>query len=70
MTEETQKEQVHVCGQCAAEFPSEEAYCDHKCEATGFAPTEPEHQGEHFKKIQEAALARGEEKKVPETPEA
>lgn len=61
MAEETK--QIHRCGLCEGEFDSEEAYCEHKCEATGFAPTEPEHHGEHFEKIQEAALARGEARK-------
>lgn len=60
MSEETT--QQHVCGQCKNVFVSDEEYLDHKCELTGFNPTEPEHHGAHFKKIQEAALRRGEEK--------
>ncbi len=66
MTEEMT--QQHVCGQCKNVFVSEEAYCEHKCESTGFSPTEPEHHGERFEKIQEAAIARGEERKEKETP--
>lgn len=55
--------QIHICSVCGKEFDSEQGYLDHKCEVTGFTPTEIEHQGEEFKAISEAAIARGEAKK-------
>lgn len=48
------------------EFSSEESYVAHECEATGVTPADPEHQGPEFVAIQEAALARGEERKAAE----
>lgn len=49
------------CGQCENQYTSEE-YLDHTCEKTGFKPTEPEHLGERFAKVSEAALKRGEKR--------
>ncbi|MFZ3032252.1 MAG: hypothetical protein WA082_04405 [Candidatus Moraniibacteriota bacterium] len=58
--------QIHKCGKCDLEFSSEESYVAHECEATGVTPADPEHQGPEFVAIQEAALARGEERKAAE----
>jgi len=58
--EETKK---HICGQCGEGFDTEDQYLDHKCAKTEYTPRDPEHQGESFKAISEAALARGEAKK-------
>ena len=49
----------HVCGQCQEEFETEDQYLDHECPATGFTPRDPEHLGDDFKAVSEAALARG-----------
>lgn len=49
----------HICGQCRLGFNTDEEYCNHKCNATGFSPQEPEHLGEDFVAISEAALQRG-----------
>jgi hypothetical protein len=57
--------QKHVCGICLDEWLSEQEYLDHTCK-TGFKPTDPEQMGEGFATIQEAALARGEERKTEE----
>lgn len=55
--------QIHICGRCKAEFDSEEAYNGHTCPETGVTPADPEHHGEEFLAVQEAALKRGEERK-------
>lgn len=60
--------QIHKCGKCDGEFDSEESYVAHACEATGFTPADAEHQGPEFVAVQEAAVARGEERKTEETP--
>lgn len=52
-------DQKHICGVCSNEFDTVEAYLAHTCGGTGFKPTEPEHQGEDFSLIQDAALRRG-----------
>lgn len=54
----------HVCSNCGETFETEADYIAHKCEKTGFTPADIEHQGENFKKVSEAALKRGAEKKV------
>lgn len=54
---------LNICGQCNGKFATDQEYLEHHCLATGFAPTQPEHLGEEFKKIQEEAIKRGEEKK-------
>lgn len=51
------------CGPCGQEFATEQEYLDHVCPQTGYAPTDPGHQGPEFKAIQEAALKRGEDRK-------
>ncbi len=61
--------QIHKCGQCDAEFSSDEEYVAHLCEKTGFTPADAEHQGPEFAAVQEAALARGEERKAEEAAE-
>lgn len=57
-----------ICGQCNKEFKDNEAYLKHKCEKTGFTPTQPEHfdatSGGRFSLQSKAALARGEAKKA------
>lgn len=58
--------QKHICGVCSDEWLTEEEYLAHVCPGTGFAPTEPEHQGPEFLAVQEAALARGEERREEE----
>ena len=52
-----------VCSKCEVGFATEQEYLDHVCPKTGFKPTQPEHLGEQFKKISEAALKRGEDRK-------
>lgn len=46
------------CGQCLDQF-TEEEYLEHNCPKTGFTPQDPEHLGERFVKVSEAALKRG-----------
>ncbi len=58
--------QTHKCGQCRGEYKTEVEYLAHKCEKSGFKPTEPENLGEEFKLVSEAALARGAAKKAEE----
>ena len=53
----------HVCGQCDTEFGTVDEYLDHECENTGFTPRDPEHLGEDFQAVSQAALERGEEQK-------
>lgn len=53
----------HVDGLTGLVFDTEEAYLEHTSPVTGYKPTEPEHQGEGFKAISDAAIRRGEEKK-------
>jgi len=52
-----------TCGPCGKVFKSNEAYLKHKCEKTGFNPTQIEHQdaltGGRFSLQSKAALARG-----------
>ena len=52
-----------ICGQCNKEFKDDEVYLKHKCEKTGFTPTQPEHfdatSGGRFSLQSKAALARG-----------
>ncbi|HEY1249358.1 MAG TPA: hypothetical protein VGE97_10245 [Nitrososphaera sp.] len=50
----------HVCGQCELGFMTEEEYCNHTCDKTGFTPAEPEHLGEEFALISASAQKRGE----------
>ncbi|MDE1867015.1 MAG: hypothetical protein KGI08_04800 [Thaumarchaeota archaeon] len=55
--------QLHICGLCNAQFPTEEAYIGHTCEASGFTPADPEHAEKHtpgFAAISAAAVQRGE----------
>jgi len=52
-----------ICGKCLQEFKSDEDYASHVCEVSGLTPLDPEHLGEHFLKIQEKALERGEVRK-------
>lgn len=56
--------QVHVCGKCSGEFETDEQYCDHQCETTGFTPKQAENLGEEFAAVQQAAIERGEARKV------
>jgi hypothetical protein len=56
----------HICGKCGKEFATEEEYLGHVCEVTGFTPRDMEHQGEDFKAISDAAIARGEARKENE----
>lgn len=55
--------EVHACGACEAQFDTEAEYLEHTCEATGYKPTEIEHQDAltdgQFSKQSEQALARG-----------
>jgi hypothetical protein len=57
---------AHVCSPCGRGFATEEEYCAHKCEATGFKPTEIDHHGDEGKAIAEAAQKRGAERKTAE----
>jgi hypothetical protein len=54
---------THICGQCGLKTQIEQEYLDHKCSATGFAPTQPEHLGEEFAAVSTEAVKRGEERK-------
>ena len=47
------------CGSCKKQFKTDKGYCNHKCEVLGFKPTDPRIMGEHYEKIQNAALKRG-----------
>lgn len=53
----------NICGKCNGAFETDDLYVRHLCSETGFAPVMPEHQGEGFAAIQQAALARGEARK-------
>ena len=59
----TKPAENHFCGQCELSFGSEKEYNEHVCKVTGFNPTQPEHLGERFKRVSEAALKRGSERK-------
>lgn len=67
MSQEELQPEVHKCGTCSAEFGTDTEYYEHTCEATGFKPTEVEHQDAltegRFSKQSEAAIARGEARK-------
>lgn len=52
------------CMPCKRIFPSHEDYLQHTCEKSGLKPTEPGYAGRHFAKIQEAALKRGDDRKI------
>jgi hypothetical protein len=65
----TSVEPKHLCAQCEQVFATEQEYLDHKCEKTGFQPTDPRHLGEEFKAVSEAAVARGEARKVEDAGE-
>lgn len=54
--------QIHKCGRCEVEFATDQEYLEHECPETGVTPKDPEHLGEEFKAVQEAALERGAEK--------
>lgn len=56
----------HICGRCRLGFLTEEEYCQHTCMDTGYTPQDPEHLGEAFRLIQEAALKRGAERQAQE----
>ena len=56
--------QIHKCGLCGKEFDSEEKYVAHTCPETGVTPADPENLGPEFAAVSEAALKRGEERKV------
>jgi predicted nucleic acid-binding Zn-ribbon protein len=56
--------QTHICSRCKAEFATEQEYLNHVCPETGFKPTEQDHQGDEFKAVSEAAIARGAAKKA------
>ena len=60
-----ENELKHFCGVCNEGFETEEQYCDHECE-DGFTPKDPEHLGEEFQAVSEAAIARGEARKNEE----
>jgi hypothetical protein len=49
----------HICGSCSKGFSTEEAYLKHKCQKTGFKPTQAGHLGKDFEEVSKAALARG-----------
>ena len=53
-----------ICGACGKVFDDNAGYLKHKCEKTGFYPTQNEHQdaltGGRFSLQSKAALARGE----------
>lgn len=55
------------CSPCGKVFSSNAAYLKHKCEKTGYTPTQPEHfdalSGGRFSLQSKAALARGEARK-------
>lgn len=57
----------HICNICGKEFETDEAYCEHKCD-TGYTPKDMEHQDiltdGKFSEISEAALMRGEQRKI------
>lgn len=59
--------EVHACGSCGTEFGTEAEYLEHTCEATGYKPTDIEHQDAltdgRFSQQSENALARGEARK-------
>lgn len=62
--EETQK---HVCGRCShikgeGVFATRDEYLAHKCQKTGFKPTQLEHLGKVFESVSKKALERGEAK--------
>ena len=56
-----------ICGACGKEFKDNAGYLKHKCEKTGFNPTQIGHQdalsGGRFSLQSKAALARGEARK-------
>lgn len=37
---------MDICGICKKEFKDDKTYLEHKCEVTGYKPTQPEHQVE------------------------
>jgi predicted nucleic acid-binding Zn-ribbon protein len=55
---------THICSPCGGEFATEQEYLDHVCPKSGVTPKDPENLGEEFKAISEAALKRGEERKI------
>jgi hypothetical protein len=58
--------QIHKCGQCSLEFPSEAEYLDHQCGVTGHNPTEYAHAiatNENYGQQAETGLIRGEVRK-------
>jgi len=52
------KNQKHICGLTGQVFNTEQEYLDHVSPATGFKPTDPEHQGTIGILISKEALRR------------
>lgn len=57
---------AHVCGACGGTYVGEQAYLEHVCERTGFAPSQIEHQDVmtdgRASQVAQSALERGAEK--------
>jgi len=62
-----------ICSSCGKVFTTKAAYLKHKCEKTGFTPTQAEHfdalSGGRFSLQSQAALARGEARKLKDSKE-
>lgn len=57
----------HICSSCKKEFKTEKEYLNHKCEKTGFKPTQVEHLDKlsngKFSLQSKKALERGKKRK-------
>jgi len=58
----------HIDGLTGAVFETEEAYLNHVSPVTGKTPKDPEHLGENFKRVSDAAVARGDVRKEAPAP--